>query len=318
MRIWGGNQVCSRKELLDESPLINHSEWREYSFRFEPSMKHTYFFLEVFYKTPSLFPYNGNILIDDLGNIFPIPCEEKEIVEEEKNPPIVNITNPVNNGLETREQGFRFTADVANISRKSQLTFFVNGTETEIGFNVAMGSVTANLELEPGPNRLKLSARNKDGQNQESRTVNYIPPSQPVTAKPDFTPRVLTGLKDRSELSEGKKIPLNKMFFMADSSRIEVDNFPILDELFRFMMLNEDISIEVGGHTNNRCQVEFCQMLSEARAKSVVEYLVDKGIPEYRLKYKGYGKSEPIATNNTATGRKRNQRVEVTILKMEG
>ncbi|RMD97408.1 MAG: OmpA family protein, partial [Bacteroidetes bacterium] len=58
--------------------------------------------------------------------------------------------------------------------------------------------------------------------------------------------------------------------------------------------------------------------LSTERAKAVADYLILKGIDPERLKYKGYGKRQPIDTNRTAAGRKRNQRVEIKILSLNG
>lgn len=319
LRIWGGNHQCSKKELLAESPLINHTDWKEYSFKFEPTSTHLYMSLEVFYKTPTLFPYNGNILVDDLGAIIPIPCEE-EIEEIKRNPPIVNIASPAQNGISTTKPDFKFSAEVANVNEKSELSYFYNGQKVDFEFNAALGVVNSKVKLSEGPNRFRLVAKTKDGESQESRTVNYKAPvlASNTPPKKTFVPKVLDGLKDRRFLKEGKTIPMKNMVFMADSSRIEKENFPILEDIFGFMMVNEDISIEIGGHTNNRCAEEFCRKLSEKRAKSVVEFLVEKGIPVYRLKYRGYGKSKPIATNDTATGRKKNQRVEIKILRMDG
>ena len=57
-----------------------------------------------------------------------------------------------------------------------------------------------------------------------------------------------------------------------------------------------------------------CDKLSNDRAKVVAEYLTDKGIPDERLTYKGYGKRRSIASNLTKEGRKKNQRVEIKIL----
>jgi outer membrane protein OmpA-like peptidoglycan-associated protein len=53
--------------------------------------------------------------------------------------------------------------------------------------------------------------------------------------------------------------------------------------------------------------------LSEKRAKSVVNYLIERGIPSVRLKFKGYGNSSPIGDNGTAEGRKLNRRTEAKI-----
>ena len=76
--------------------------------------------------------------------------------------------------------------------------------------------------------------------------------------------------------------------------------------------------IEVGGHTNGIPPHEFCDKLSTARAKSVAQYLVDKGIPASRITYRGYGKRNPIASNATPEGREKNQRVEINIVKVNG
>ena len=89
---------------------------------------------------------------------------------------------------------------------------------------------------------------------------------------------------------------------------------PILDEITYFLEQNPTISIEIGGHTNDVPPHEYCDALSNERAKSIATYIQGKGISETRVQYKGYGKRKPIASNKTADGRKRNQRVELTIL----
>jgi outer membrane protein OmpA-like peptidoglycan-associated protein len=74
--------------------------------------------------------------------------------------------------------------------------------------------------------------------------------------------------------------------------------------------------IEIGGHTNGVPDHLYCDKLSTARAKSVAEYIHDKGISPERITYRGYGKRQPIATNNSVEGRRKNQRVEVKILQL--
>ena len=75
LRIWGGNGYCGKAELLAETPLVINSRWLEYNFKFEPKQNISYISIEAFYKTPTLFPYNGNILVDNASPIFPIPCD---------------------------------------------------------------------------------------------------------------------------------------------------------------------------------------------------------------------------------------------------
>ena len=65
------------------------------------------------------------------------------------------------------------------------------------------------------------------------------------------------------------------------------------------MLDNPDISIEIGGHTNGFCDDEFCNLLSKQRAESVMNYLIQHGVEAYRIEAVGYGKSRPIASNDT-------------------
>jgi len=72
--------------------------------------------------------------------------------------------------------------------------------------------------------------------------------------------------------------------------------------------------VRIAGHTDSRGSDEYNQRLSEARAKSVYEYLISQGISADRLSYIGYGESRPIDTNDTEEGRQNNRRVELEIL----
>ena len=113
---------------------------------------------------------------------------------------------------------------------------------------------------------------------------------------------------------KGQVIQLDKLYFDADSTQITQRSIPILDEVYDMLLRKPDTKIEIGGHTNNIPSEEFCDRLSTDRAKSVADYLVAKGIPMGQVTYKGYGKRNPLVSNDTARGRKRNQRVEITVL----
>lgn len=75
--------------------------------------------------------------------------------------------------------------------------------------------------------------------------------------------------------------------------------------------------VEIGGHTNSIPPHEYCDRLSTARAQNVAEYLREKGILVEQVQFKGYGKRVPIASNETAAGRLKNQRVELKIISMK-
>lgn len=74
LKIWAGSDRCQRTELLAESELVKNYDWEIYHFQFKPQKEHQYIILEAFYKTPVLFPYNGNLLIDNASPIFPVEC----------------------------------------------------------------------------------------------------------------------------------------------------------------------------------------------------------------------------------------------------
>ena len=75
-----------------------------------------------------------------------------------------------------------------------------------------------------------------------------------------------------------------------------------------FLKENPTVKVEIQGHTDNIGRDEDNLRLSENRAKSVYEYVIAQGISANRLRYKGYGESNPIASNNTEEGRAKNRR----------
>ncbi|MFA5321208.1 MAG: OmpA family protein [Smithella sp.] len=81
-----------------------------------------------------------------------------------------------------------------------------------------------------------------------------------------------------------------------------------------FMNEFPDTTASIEGYTDEIGTEEYNQKLSEARANSVRQYLIDKfGIDESRLTAKGYGENNPIASNETAEGRQENRRVEAVM-----
>jgi outer membrane protein OmpA-like peptidoglycan-associated protein len=135
-----------------------------------------------------------------------------------------------------------------------------------------------------------------------------------ASANFEITERVLKELT--SAVSSGQTIQMQKLQFEADSSTIQESVKPLLNEIYIFLKDNPSIVVEIGGHTNNLPPDEYCDQLSTARARAVAEYMVAKGIPSDRVFYKGYGKRKPLFSNRTEDGRRRNQRVEIKILRL--
>lgn len=92
VRIWAGSGYCTKTEMLDETEAISSNNWNRHTFKFTPRATHTHFMIEAYYKIPTLFPYNGNILIDNAGDI--VPEEDKKLAVAEVKKPPVKIPKP--------------------------------------------------------------------------------------------------------------------------------------------------------------------------------------------------------------------------------
>ncbi|MDF0707046.1 OmpA family protein [Flagellimonas okinawensis] len=99
-----------------------------------------------------------------------------------------------------------------------------------------------------------------------------------------------------------------KSSIKAESTSVMVDIIQILNEY-------PNAKFTVEGHTDSVGSEKLNQELSEKRANSVRDFLIDKGIASDRLTAIGYGEAKPIATNNTRAGRAQNRRVEINLVK---
>ena len=95
LRIYGGLRPCEPRQLLAESEVVQHTDWRNYLFEFEAKSNLYYITLEAFYKTPVLVPYRGNILVDDISEITRVACPDEELIVAIPPPPKPIIKVPV-------------------------------------------------------------------------------------------------------------------------------------------------------------------------------------------------------------------------------
>jgi outer membrane protein OmpA-like peptidoglycan-associated protein len=112
----------------------------------------------------------------------------------------------------------------------------------------------------------------------------------------------------------GSKIILKNIFFDFDKSTLRSESTNELERLYALLIELPKLKIEISGHTDNKGGAEYNKTLSHNRAKSVVDYLVNKGISKDRLQYAGYGFDRPIADNATDEGRQMNRRTEFEII----
>ena len=110
------------------------------------------------------------------------------------------------------------------------------------------------------------------------------------------------------------KVILNNVFFDFDKSELNSASFMELDKVVELLQKNPAIRIEISGHTDDKGDVKYNQALSQKRAESVVNYLVQKGVAKLRLIAKGYGEEQPIISNDTEEHKAMNRRTEMKVL----
>ena len=115
----------------------------------------------------------------------------------------------------------------------------------------------------------------------------------------------------------GKSMVLNFIFFDFDKATLRDESIIELERVVKFMEKNKSLKIEISGHTDNKGTVSYNQKLSNGRAKSVVTWLINKGVAPSRMVSEGYGFSQPKASNDTEEGRAKNRRTEFKILEFD-
>jgi len=116
------------------------------------------------------------------------------------------------------------------------------------------------------------------------------------------------------KIKTGSSVVLNNVFFDTDKFELKPQSRIELMKLVDFLQVNPSLRIELGGHTDNVGSDEANISLSQKRAQSVVDFLIQNGIESKRLSSKGYGESKPIADNANEAGRAQNRRTEFKVI----
>jgi outer membrane protein OmpA-like peptidoglycan-associated protein/ribosomal protein L24E len=202
------------------------------------------------------------------------------------------------------KQPLRANLEVVNLTTSNTHTASQIGEEGEVLICLPMGKDYALNVNRPGYLFHSENFALKEVTSQDEPFVvkvylQKIPPKPAVvTAQPTVS---------------SKPIVLNNVFFESALATLEISSEAELNKLYDLLSENESIRIQINGHTDNVGTDTDNQRLSEARAKSVVNFLIKKGIAANRLKYKGFGESQPVTTNETPEGRQKNRRTEFVL-----
>jgi len=132
---------------------------------------------------------------------------------------------------------------------------------------------------------------------------------------PDRRGRLTFTFNPQYERVKDRIYTLQDVYFNTDKATLRESSYDALNDLLSAMQTNKAMRVEIAGHTDDRASAEYNKDLSQRRAESVKAYLVENGIAKDRIRAKGYGETEPVASNETEEGRQKNRRVEVRVLK---
>lgn len=195
--------------------------------------------------------------------------------------PIALITYEIKQEVFSEIKSYR--GDTAAINRRIEQTYMELKNTSTVNDTLLMKEITAEVKKE---------LQNADTYKIVSEDIEMIP------------------------IKEGQVLTLDNVFFDANKSAIKEESTDQLAQIAEFLKTHSNIYVEIGGHTNGLPDDAFCKQLSDARAQHVAEFIIQQGVDADRVSFYGYGKTLPIADNNTLEGRKKNQRVELKIIKI--
>jgi outer membrane protein OmpA-like peptidoglycan-associated protein len=177
--------------------------------------------------------------------------------------------------------------------------------------NGAINTTTASSESD-GSYRVKLPA--KKSYMIDLHATGYLSDSRRIDVPDNWAKEDYNLNLELIKVKVGKKVVLNNILFETGKSVLTPGSYMELNRLLNIMNENPQMKIEISGHTDKTGTEPLNFKLSEARAKAVVDYLIQKGIDRSRMEFRGYGSLQPISDNSTVAGRSKNRRVEFKIL----
>lgn len=176
--------------------------------------------------------------------------------------------------------------------------------------NQGAGSATST----PGSGEYKVTLPLGDSYSFRAEAEGYTAASRTVDLSKESAYKELTVDFLLTPSARGSVTRLNSVLFETGSAELRDAAIPELDRLVERLRSNPSMNVEIAGHTDNVGLADNNDDLSQRRAQAVVEYLTRAGIDAARLSARGYGESQPVASNGSDRGRQRNRRVEFRVL----
>src|SRR5262249_10546396 len=123
----------------------------------------------------------------------------------------------------------------------------------------------------------------------------------------------LNSILQTEDTARGLIVNMSDVLFDTGSATLKPPTREKLAKISGILLAHPGLSLQVEGHTDSVGGDEFNQQLSERRADSVREFLAQNGVPASSITARGFGKTQPVASNETAEGRQRNRLVELVV-----
>jgi outer membrane protein OmpA-like peptidoglycan-associated protein/tetratricopeptide (TPR) repeat protein len=199
------------------------------------------------------------------------------------------------NGVVTDEQKNPVKATVSIFNTRTGIEvaqFESNAATGQFALPIIVGANYAMLVMAPG----------------------YMFHSQNINVPYDTKATVINRYVELPKMEVDKSVALRNVFFDFGQAIPTAASFKELNVLYQMMVDQPEIKVEISGHTDNRGSARANKIMSERRAKAIVDFLIRNGIDPGRLSYIGYGFDSPIAPNTTVEGRSQNRRTEFKII----
>lgn len=222
------------------------------------------------------------------------------------------ITAPIfDNGVKLRAEARYMYDDYDGTS--------FNNTKGDGGFNDLRFSL--GLEIPLGYTKVREVEKVVEKVVYETREVMVQEPDSDGDSIPDSRdecPDTLKGgeVDGKGCLLTDQTITFHNIGFEVNSDQVTASTRPVLERVAKALNAQTNFSIEITGHTDSMGSAEYNQQLSQARAESVRQMLIDNGVAGDRLTARGYGELDPVASNETASGRAMNRRVEFRVMEV--
>jgi len=123
----------------------------------------------------------------------------------------------------------------------------------------------------------------------------------------------LNSILQTRDSARGLIVNMSDVLFDTGSSTLKAGAREKLAKISGILLAHPGLTLQIEGHTDSVGSDEFNQQLSERRSDSVRDYLAEEGVSVSSMTAKGFGKTQPVATNDTPEGRQRNRRVELVV-----